>query len=385
MIVDPIFRGSRLFYSWMASGTMGGIIYYGIQLMRPKYFLLYSFLISVIISFLLGTAFGTVSTVGVALIVMAKGGGVNINLAAGAIIAGAYFGDRASPMSSSANLVATITDTNLYKNINNMFKTAIIPFIISLIIYSLLSLQEPLNLLNNNMGNDILKAFVIDWRVLLPAAMIVVLALLRLDIKLSMLLNIGLAGFLAVILQGYSLREIINFIVFGFQLKSPGPLQDILQGGGILSMANAAIVVFISSALSELLIGTDMLNNLTIYLNKIRRRSSLFLTTILTAIATAAFGCNQTMSIVLTKQLLRESYQMNQLDNYQLAMDIENSSVVLAPLIPWNIALFVPATTLAVSPAKITPFLFYLYLIPLCNLIYFKPKNPLSNKTLSQT
>ena len=115
--------------TWIASGTVPAIIYYGIKYMNPNFFILYTFLISCIVSFLLGTSLGTVSTVGVALILMAKGGNINIDIAAGAIIAGAYFGDRCSPMSSSAILVANLTRTNLYTNISNMFKTAVIPFI----------------------------------------------------------------------------------------------------------------------------------------------------------------------------------------------------------------------------------------------------------------
>lgn len=93
--------------------------------MNPNLFILYTFIISCVVSFLLGTSLGTVSTVGVALILMAKSGGTNIN-----IVAGAYFGDRCSPMSSSATLVANLTRTNLYTNISNMFKTSVIPFIL---------------------------------------------------------------------------------------------------------------------------------------------------------------------------------------------------------------------------------------------------------------
>ena len=94
---------------WMAAGTVPGIVYYGIKFMNPKFFILYSFLICTLVSFLLGTALGTVSTAGLALIVMARSGNMNLNIAAGAIMAGAYFGDRCSPMSSSANLVANLT------------------------------------------------------------------------------------------------------------------------------------------------------------------------------------------------------------------------------------------------------------------------------------
>jgi len=117
---------------WRASGTVAYVVYYGIRLMDPNYFILHAFVLCCIVSFLLGTALGTVGTIGMILMVMVKGGDMNINLVAGAIIAGSYFGDRCSPMSSSANLVAAITDTNLYTNVRNMFRTSLIPFVISI-------------------------------------------------------------------------------------------------------------------------------------------------------------------------------------------------------------------------------------------------------------
>lgn len=356
--------------AWMASGTVAGIVYYGIELMHPQYFLLYAFMICVVISFLLGTAFGTVSTVGVALMVMARGGGININMAAGAIIAGAYFGDRSSPMSSSANLVATLTETQLYRNIKNMFKTAIIPFVIAGILYTLLSISHPLNLVESTIGTEIKNTFLVDWRVLLPAGMILIFAILRLDVKLSMLLSIITALGLAVFLQGYSLMEILDFTLFGFHLDAANPLKDIIKGGGIFSMVNAAITVFVSSSLSGLLDGTGMLKNFEAIFAKAKTYFNLFLYTCITATLTAAFGCNQTMSIILTSQLLRKSYRDHGLDKHQQAVDIENTSVVIAPLIPWNIAGLVPTTTLMVSSAGFLPYAFYLYLIPITHLLY---------------
>ena len=121
--------------SWMASGTVSGMVYYGIKFMNPKFFIVYSFIISTVVSYILGTAFGAVGTIGVSLMVMARAGGINPNIAAGAIIGGSYFGDRCSPMSSSAHLIANLTDTNLYENLKNMFKTSIIPYGISLLLY----------------------------------------------------------------------------------------------------------------------------------------------------------------------------------------------------------------------------------------------------------
>ncbi|SDK92487.1 Na+/H+ antiporter NhaC family protein [Natronincola ferrireducens] len=358
--------------AWMASGTVAAIVYYGLQLMHPSFFILYAFLITVFVSFLLGTSFGTISTVGVALMVMAKGGGVNVNLAAGAIIAGSYFGDRCSPMSSSANLVATLTKTQLYINIKNMFKTAAIPFILATILYTIFSLYQPLNLVENNMDKELIDVFFIDWRVLIPAIMILIFAAFKVDVKISMLLSITAAGLLGIFLQHHPPSELLKYIFFGYTLDFDGPLKDIMKGGGILSMWKAAIIVFVSSCLSGILEGTGMLHSIEEGLIKVQSRWKLFVSTSVVGFITAAFGCNQTISIVLTTHLMKKPYGAKNIDNHQLAVDIENTSVVMAPLIPWNIASLVPTTTLMVSATGFIPYAFYLYFIPISNIVYLK-------------
>lgn len=357
---------------WMAAGTVPGIVYYGIKYMNPHYFILYAFIISSLVSFLLGTSLGTVSTVGVALIVMAKSGNVNVNIAAGAIIAGAYFGDRCSPMSSSANLVANLTDTNLYTNIKNMFKTSIIPFVLSLILYYIISTQQPLNFMANKMDYEIINIFKINWIVLLPALLILLFSIFRIDIKLSMFLSIIVAAFIGITLQQQNLSGILRDIVFGFNLDKASPLQAIVQGGGIISMWKPSFVVFISCALAGIFDGTNMLKSIEDILVKARTRSKLFCYTTLVSIVTAALGSNQSISIVLTNQLMKKSYENRNISHYELAIDIENTGVILSALIPWNIAALVPTVTMKVNSMGFVPYAFYLYLIPISIILYLK-------------
>ncbi len=357
---------------WMASGTVPGIVYYGIQFMNPNYFILYAFLISGIVSFLLGTSFGTISTVGVSFMMMAKSGNVNTAVAAGALIAGAYFGDRCSPMSSSAHLVANITETDLYINIKNMFKSAGIPLVLSLIFYGILSFQQPLNFTESYIDIEISQIFTVHWSVLLPAVIILILAAFRIDVKKSMLISILTAAGIALVLQSYHLREILQYIVFGFKLSEQSPLQSIIKGGGILSMWKPSLVVSVSCALAGIFEGTGMLQSIEIFLRRADSHCRVFIYTTLTSIATGAFGCSQSISIVLTNQLMKGTYTEKGLDKHQLALDIENTSVVLAALIPWNIAALVPTTTMGVSSTAYLPFAFYLYLIPLWNVLYYR-------------
>lgn len=357
---------------WMSSGTVPSIVYYGINLMNPNYFIFYAFIISSLVSFLLGTSLGTVSTVGLALIVMAKSGEVNTSIAAGAIIAGAYFGDRCSPMSSSANLIANLTETELFINIKNMLKSAVLPFILSLILYFVVSLSSPLNTASGGIDKAIVKSFEISILALLPSIIILVLSIFRVNVKISMFLSIALASILSIYIQDYKINEVLYFILMGFHLDFANPLYLIIKGGGIISMLRPAIVVFISCSLAGIFEGTKTLQSVEKLLLKANSRSSLFLYTTIVSILTAAFGSNQSIAAVLTASLMDKAYKKNSIDKYQMALDLENTGIVLSALIPWNLAAFVPTSTMAVSPVGFIPYAFYLYLLPITSYMILR-------------
>ena len=356
---------------WMAAGTVPAIVYYGIQLINPKLFILSAFLLTSFVSFLIGTSFGAASTIGVALIIMAKGSNVDAHLIAGAIISGAYWGDRCSPMSSSANLIASITQTDLYQNIRNMLTTAWLPLGITCVIYLIFSWFYPVQITDNSLLVELKQLFDLSWITLLPAIVILVLAAMRVEVKLSMLLSIVVSILIALSLQHYQLAQIIQFICTGFQLEQNTPIRSILLGGGILSMLKVSIIVLISTAISGLLSGTAALKIVEKFLRSIHSRSHLFGGTTLIGTGAAAFGCTQTIAILLTQELVCQKYDQVQLAADYLATDLENTVVVISPLIPWNIAGLVPATILMTDSGFI-PFACYLYLIPLCNWLLLR-------------
>jgi len=360
---------------WMISGTVPAIVYYGINLIHPSFFAISAFVLSAFISMLLGTSFGTIGTVGISLIVMARAGGGNTLIIAGAILSGAYLGDRASPMSSSANLVASITNTNLYDNIKRMTKTSIIPLIISLVLYLILSLFTPVNYSNSDILSQLTSTFNINIIALLPALIIIVLSFFKIEVKISMFISMLVAAIISFILQHATFSEIIKTAIFGFQLPVNNPLYSIIKGGGILSMVKLALIVFLSSALTGIFQGANMLDFIEKYLSKIKRSDTLFFTTIVTSIVSAMVGCTQVLAVMLTKMTMNNTYSRLGYDKECLALDLENSAIVIAPLIPWNVAVLVPLTTLGVD-ARAILFTFYLILLPLVSLmtIYLKSK-----------
>ncbi|KYC40157.1 sodium:proton antiporter [Scytonema hofmannii PCC 7110] len=356
---------------WMASGTIPALVYYGTQFINPQYFILSAFLLTCIISVLLGTSFGTVSTVGVALMIMAKEGNIDPHIIAGAIIAGAYFGDRCSPMSSSAHLIASLTKTNLYKNLAYLMTTAWFPFIASTIVYFFLSLGNPIQATSHNLLAEIPQIFDINFLVLCPALAVFFLCLMKIEVKVTLAISIAIALFLGIFVQNYSWLQMFQVIVFGFHLHSQTQLAEALTGGGIVSMLRVSLVVIISTFLVGIIVGTKTLASVEKLFRRISSKSGLFLSTIAVGLVSAAFGCTQTLAILMTYQLMKDKYEQEKMSHYQLAIDIENTAVVLAPLVPWNIAGLVPATVLMTDSGFI-PYAVYLYLIPVFNWIGFK-------------
>ncbi len=351
---------------WRACGTIPFIVYYGIAYLSEQYFVLSAFILSSLMSFLLGTSFGTVGTMGVILMVLARSGQVDINVAAGAIIAGAYFGDRCSPMSSSANLVAVLTRTRLYLNLANMLKSSVLPFLAACAGYAYFSLRYPLIGEDNPIVAAIPQAFDLNPVALAPALLILALAALRIDVKVSMGLS-SLAGMaIAVYVQQVSPAELLEYITTGYRLNQPGPLSDVMQGGGLLSMVQVSLIVLISSAYSGLFAGTGLLRDIERVYEFISRKVGTYAGTVITSFATVAFACNQTLAVMLTHQLTQGAYEKKRLSRYRLALDLENTVIVISALIPWNIAGAVPAAALSADSGFI-PYALYLYFVPFAN------------------
>ncbi|MBW4655041.1 MAG: Na+/H+ antiporter NhaC family protein [Kaiparowitsia implicata GSE-PSE-MK54-09C] len=366
--------------SWMAAGTVPTLVYYGLQVVTPHSLVLVAFGLASAVSLLLGTSFGTVGTVGVALMMMVAGGAdgtFHRNLIAGAIIAGAYVGDRASPMSSSALLVAAITRTDLYDNIRRMWRTSLLPLGLAIAVYAGFAWFTPVPLAESSLVADLAVEFRLGPVALLPAGVMVLLSLRRVPVQQAMLASIGTAIALALSYQHTGLLSVLQFLLKGFHLAPMSPLNAIVLGGGVLAMLRVSLVVVISTAFAGIFAGTRVLHRLEQSLERVKTPGDRFLATTLIGTLSAAFGCTQTIAILLTQQLLAPTYHRTQATPTTLALDLENTVVVISPLIPWNIAGLALATIIGVD-AGFIPFACYLYFVPLVTLVWLRVRKPSS-------
>jgi NhaC family Na+:H+ antiporter len=317
----------------------------------------------------MGTSVGTSGTVGVALILIAKTGGVNIPAAAGAIIAGAYFGDRCSPMSSSANLVAFVTGTEIYDNVKNMFRSCVVPLAISAVFYFVVSGIYPLKADSAFISSEILNTFNVSAAVLIPVAIIIVFSLLRISVKYSIICSIIAAAVLGIFLQHLTLAQIVHYIIYGYSMDKRLPLYSIIKGGGMVSMVNTSIILFIASALAGVIEETRMLEYIEELTVKAESRFEIFRNVFITSIFTSAIGCCQAFTIILTNVLNEKAYEKLSIDKSIRALDLENTSVLVSALIPWNLSLVLPMAVLNADYSCL-PYLIYIYIFPLWSLLY---------------
>ena len=347
---------------WRASGTIAFIVYMGSKLISPSILILLTFLLCSILSVLIGTSLGTAATMGVICASIGKTMGVNPYYVGGAVLSGIYFGDRCSPMSTSALLVAELTKTNLYTNIKLMIKTSIIPFIVTCLFYLLLGFKSTISNISVNVTEIFKQNYNLNIIVIIPAILIVILSILKINVKKTMLVSIVISFIIAIFIQRDSIVALINYCIFGYHHPNER-LNLMMKGGGILSMVNVSLIVGISSSYSGIFKETKMLVSLKKHLKDFSKKTSSYFVIFLSSIISGAIACNQSLGTILTNELCGEL-----VEKQKMAIILENTIVLLAGLIPWNIAMEVPLKAIDVG-IMAGVYAFYLYFLPLWNLI----------------
>lgn len=353
---------------WRASGTIPVIICYAATLIRPSIFLLMAFLLNCGVSILTGTSFGSAATMGVITMTMANTMQIDPFLVGGAILSGVYFGDRCSPVSTSALLVSTLTQTNIYENIKSMLRSALVPFLATCAIYLVLGFTSGHSGEVMDVRALFSREFVLHWSALLPAAAILLLSFFKVNVKKTMLVSILLALALCFVLQGYTASELLQGAIYGFRSEDP-EIAVMLNGGGILSMVRSGAIVCLSSSYAGIFEATGLLTHLKSAITTLSRKITPFGAIAVTSTVAGMVACNQTLTIMLTDQLCHDMEP----DKKRFAIHLENSAVVIAPLIPWSIAGAVPIASVG-APTSCILAACFLYLLPLWHWFVSRPK-----------
>lgn len=333
--------------TWVQCGTVPVLVYYGLKILNPKYFLITSFFICSIVSALLGTSWGTIGTVGIAVMGVAVSSGLSIPLyvVAGSIVAGAWFGDKMSPISDSTVLTATACDSEVYRHIKAMCYTTLPSYAISTVIFILInSHYASSSTLNTNSIMEIqtvlLDNFTINFWVLLPAIVLVILCILKINAILSLFSVIGVGIVTSVIVQGNSVPSAFDAVMCGVQKEtSLEAVNVLLNRGGIESMMPTFLLGFTALCLGGALQKTGFFMVIVEKLaSRLKSVFSLVFITMITCITGNAIFGDTYLTIVLNANMYKEIYKRKGLDSSMLSRTIEEAATMSTPLIPWTAA-----------------------------------------------
>lgn len=361
--------------AFMHSGTVAALIYHGLNLLSPAFFLSAALVLCSLMSVATGTSWGTAGTLGVVLIGIGSAMNIPLPLVAGTVVAGATFGDKLSPISDTTNLAAMSANTNLYRHIGSMLYTTVPAFILSLIILTLLGLRFADNTLPvadiQRMQQALASHYSLSLTAtLLPLAVMLVLSMRRLSAEISMTGSILSAIAVAVFYQGQPLVEVLNSL----WSNSPGQtgiasLDELLGRGGITSMSWTLLLSLMALALGGMLFNAGFLQAmLKGVIARVQRTSTLIATTIGSGILGNMGMGEAYISIILSCQLFREAFQRKGLDPAVLSRSVEEGATMSTGLIPWTTAGAFYASTLGVPVLDYAPYAFLNYLNPLLSI-----------------
>lgn len=344
---------------WRSCGTVPVIVCYAAKLIHPRTLLPMTFLLCCGVSVLMGTAFGTAATMGTICMAMGISMGANPVLMGGAILGGVFFGDRCSPISTSALLVSELTGTVIFDNIRKMLRRSLLPFLLSLAIYTFLGLYTVSDAEPAALSVIFGRVLRLHPLALLPAMIILLLAAFRVNVKITLTASLLCAGALTLLLQKTPPAELAVILLRGY---SPADTEAaaLLSGGGLVSMLRVIAIICISSSYAGIFQETDLLSSVRKGLKTLSLRITPFGGMIVTSAVTSMISCNQTLAIMLTHQLCREISP----EKERFALDLEDSVVVMAALVPWSIASGVPLASVD-APMKSILAAFFLYLLPI--------------------
>ena len=352
--------------TWRSSGVIALFVDLGIKMITPQIFILLAFVLCAFFSYAMGTSFGVVGTLGVILMSLAKAGDVNTAVIAGAVLSGAYFGDRFSPVSSSMLLTAAVTGTKPENNLPLMAKTMIIPVILTLAGYAVISFRNPISHVDSEIAGAIENGFNLHWVVALPAVVLIVLPLLKVKVKWAVLAS-AITGFIVTIVcQHTSVADAVKFALFGY--KGTGELGRIFSGGGMVSMIEVCLVILISCSYSTIIEETGMFHGLQSLLEKGCRKTGRAMMTFLSGIAFSAVFCNQSVATIMCAIMLEKPYKDTGGNKQELAIDIENTTIITTAWIPWSIFMAVPRKMLD-APMSCIFYALFIFLMPICHLL----------------
>lgn len=362
--------------TWLQSGTIASIIVGGLKLIDPTWLLPLTLIFCAVLSLVTGTSYGSVGSAGVAMMAIGNAMGIHPGMVAGAVICGAMFGDKLSPLSDTTNLAPAVAGAKLNDHVRSMLWTTLPTFVISLVLFTILGISQTSG--GYEEGNlvvyiDALQGeFKLGLLTLLPAAVIILLLLLKVNAIVSLGLSAVCAGAVSFFYQGAALQSIIRVAYNGYSTQiEEAILKTILNRGGMSSMLQYVAIICFAVGMGGMLDRLGVLGNiLNAITGRINSDGSLILASLLVGYVTSLISCSQPMAHVLTGRLMAPVFQERKVAPEILSRCLEDSGTMAGPMIPWHGYGVYMAGTLGVAWSAFFPYLFLLYLTPVFSIFY---------------
>lgn len=362
--------------TWIAGGIVPMLIVYGLKLISPQYFLLAACLGCSFVSVATGSSWTTAGTVGIAFIGIGTALEIPVQMVAGAIISGAYFGDKMSPLSETTNLAPAMAGASLFEHVRHMAWTTGPSMVVALLLYWLLGLRYGGNHTSlesvEAMTRALSSAYHITPWLLAPPAIILAMVALRVPALPAVILGAVIGGLFANFFQGASLASVIDVAYNGVKAETGvGPVDELLSRGGMSSMYGTIGIIFCAMCFGGVMEKTGMLGVIAgAILRLARSTGSLITSTLLTCIGSNIFAPDQYLSIVVPGRMYRDAYAKAGLHPKNLSRALEDSATITSPLIPWNSCGAFMFATLGVFPFAYAPYAFLNIINPLVSALY---------------
>ena len=377
--------------TWILAGVVPSMIYYGLQVLSPSIFYPAATLICALVALASGSSWTTASTIGIALIGIATTQNLNVGIAAGAIISGAYFGDKMSPLSDTTNLAPAMAGTELFAHIRHMVWTTTPSLLIALVLFSIVGLFSAPPVASGDLQiilDELRTHFAIGPHLLLPAALVFVLVIRKMPAFPALLLGALTGGLFAALFQQPAivtyvgetglpygliiLKGVWTALFDGFVLSSGNAaLDDLLSRGGMSSMLMTIWLIMSAMMFGAVMETTKMLQQIaSTILGFVRGTGSLIAATILTAIGMNIVASDQYISIVLPGRMFRAEYRRRGLHPRNLSRTLEDAGTLTSPLVPWNTCGAFMSQALGVATLTYLPFCFFNLINPIVAAVY---------------
>lgn len=376
--------------TWMLAGTVPTLIYFGLELLNPSMFYAATCLICAVVAMSIGSSWTTAATIGVALMGVATGMDMSLAITAGAVVSGAYFGDKISPLSETTNLAPAVAGTDLFEHIRYMLWTTVPSFIIALILFLVLGLQTETAQSADKiqqMQTLLDETFTISWVTLVPLVVLLTLAMKKMPAFPAVAIGALLGGVWALLFQSdviatmksvddsYAIGaiKVVWIALFdGVSFDTPDEnLNSLLSRGGMSSMLNTIWLIICAMSFGAVLEKVGLLTRaVSAFLHGAKSAGSMVSRTILTCIGTNLITADQYMSIVMPGRMYKEEFEKRGLHQLNLSRSLEDGGTLTSPLIPWNTCGAYMHGVLMVNPFDYLFFAFFNVVNPILAVIY---------------